>query len=237
MPKNRFYLLVPVFIFLLLLSGCTQKTGNEEVYISLMSVPSEATIPTGLRLDSILSVTNANTESADAEPFNIQFGVFGYTDNLGNVNYYVYGKKQSISNDEVHLMEEGFYPVDFSKENQAIKLNLASPRKPLDKLDPGTGATSSYSGELPYYYAETDKPGLYTFIDANGNSMLRCYAIFVDQNNGNFFPATDEGKMISGSLPIDPTVEDCLKTQGSNAASQLLTTPIPCNDIQVVYPD
>ncbi|MGL4608002.1 MAG: hypothetical protein ACRCU3_11115 [Eubacteriaceae bacterium] len=235
MQKKRTHLLILLFISILLLSGCTQKNTDGITYLTLMSVPSEATIPQGLRLDSILSITNSNPDNPEGPPINVQLGIFGYTNITGEVRYYAYGKKQAIQNDEAQVFEQGFYLVNYSRENQVVTLTTDTNQKPLMNLELGTGITTPYQGELPYYYAETDTPGIYTFVDANGNTMLRSYSTFLDQKNGGFFPANDAGQMIPGALPIDPIMEDCLKTQGSNVASKLLTTPIECQEIQVIY--
>lgn len=235
MQKKSFPILIIFIVLILVFTGCNKEVAGETTYISLMSVPTDATIPTGLRLDSILSITNEDPETPDALPTTVQLGVFGFTDKNGEVEYYVYGKKQTVVNDQVHLADQGFYAVDFSRKDKLVSLALKSLESPISKIDPGIGIPTNYNGELPLaFYTPTGQPGVYKFTDATGNTMLRVYATF-SGNNGNFFPASEDGNMIPGSLPVDKTIEEMLKSDGSNAASRILTTPINCKNIKISY--
>lgn len=235
MLKKTFPIFIIFIILILFFTGCEKEVAGQTTYISLMSVPTEATIPNGLRLDSILSITNTDPDTLDAVPTTTQLGVFGYTNRNGAVEYYVYGKKQEVVNDQSHLMEEGFYAVDFSRKDQVVKLSLKDLNSPITKIELGTGTPTNYIDAPPLsFYTPTEQMGVYKFTDADGNTMLRVYATFLG-DNGNFFPANEDGTMIPGSLPIDPILEEKLKTEGSNAASRILTTPINCTDIKIYY--
>ena len=50
MPKKRFLTIIIISLIVLLFSGC-EKTDGSTVYLTLMTVPTEATIPAGLHLD------------------------------------------------------------------------------------------------------------------------------------------------------------------------------------------
>ena len=235
MQKKSFPIFILFIVLIILFTGCEKKVDGETTYISLMSVPTAATIPNGLRLDSILSITNTNPETSDALPATVQLGVFGYTNQNGEVQYYVYGKRQAILNEQIHLIEEGFYAVDYSRADQVVTMSLKSLESPIQNIALGTGQPTSYDGAIPLtFYTPTDQLGIYNFSDAEGNTMLRVYASFLG-NNGNFFPASADGLMIPGSLPVDPKIEEMLKNEGSNAASRMLTTPINCTDIKTYY--
>lgn len=235
MPKIYFPIFIIFIVLILLFTGCDKDVAGETTYISLMSVPTEATIPNGLRLDSILSITNTDPATPDVVPATTQLGVFGYTNKNGEVEYYVYGKKQSVVKEQIHLIEEGFYAVDFSRKDQVITLSLKDLNPPITKIDLGIGITTNYIDAPPLsFYTPTEQVGVYSFVDAGGNTMLRVYSTFLG-NNGNFFPASEDGTMIPGSLPVDTTIEEKLKTEGSNAASRILTTPIDCTNIKISY--
>ena len=92
MPKKRFLTIIIISLIVLLFSGC-EKTDGSTVYLTLMTVPTEATIPAGLHLDSILSITNPVPDDPNGATTTIQFGVFGFTNTAGEPVYYVYGKK------------------------------------------------------------------------------------------------------------------------------------------------
>jgi len=235
MPKKSIPILIIFIVLILVFTGCNKKVAGQTTFISLMSVPTEATIPNGLRLDSILSITNEDPETPDTLPPAVQLGVFGFTDKNGEVEYYVYGKKQTVVNDQAHLEEQGFYAVDFSRKDGLISLSLKNLESPISKLNLGIGVPTNYDGELPLaFYSPTGQPGVYSFTDAKGNTILRVYATFLG-NNGNFFPASEDGTMIPGSLPVENAIEEMLKSDGSNAASRILTTPINCKNIKISY--
>ncbi|KNZ40662.1 hypothetical protein [Acetobacterium bakii] len=235
MQRKPFTLLVIFMIFTLLLAGCTKEVDGENTYISIMSVPTEAIIPNGLILDSILSISNTDPANPEAPPTTAQLGVFGYTNKQGEVHYYVYGKKEAVDGEAIHLIEQGFYPVNYSRDNGAITLSLKDNASPINKLDLGVGTPTLFQDELPLsFYTPTELPGVYTFADANGKTNFRVYSTFLGEN-GNFFPAGEDGTMVAGSLPINISIEEILQSQGSNAASRLLTTPIECTNIPTSF--
>ncbi|MGV8905817.1 MAG: hypothetical protein ACOH15_04380 [Acetobacterium sp.] len=235
MQKKSFPIFILFIILILIFTGCEKEVDGSTTYISLMSVPTEATIPDGLRLDSILNITNTDPETPDALPATVQLGVFGYTNKDGEVEYYVYGKKQAVLNEQIHLMAKGFYAVDYSREDQAVTMTLKNLESPIQNIKLGKGDPTSYDGAIPLtFYTPTEQLGVYNFSDAEGNTMLRVYATFLG-NNGNFFPANEDGSMIPGALPVDPAIEEMLKNEGSDAASRMLTTPIDCTDIKISY--
>jgi len=235
MQRKPFTLLVIFIIFTLLLAGCTKEANGETTNITIMSVPTEATIPTGLRLDSILSISNTDPANPEAPPTTAQLGVFGYTNKKGEVQYYVYGKKEAVAGDKVHLIEQGFYSVNYTRENGVITLSLKDGTAPISKLDLGVGIPTLYESALPLsFYTPTEKPGVYTFADANGKTNFRVYSTFLGEN-GNFFPAGDDGTMVAGSLPVNISIDEILRSEGSNAASRILTTPIECTNIQTIF--
>ncbi|MBK5244849.1 MAG: hypothetical protein JJE18_07465 [Eubacteriaceae bacterium] len=235
MLKKSFPIYIIFIVLILLFTGCDQEATGTTTYITLMSVPTEATIPDGLRLDSILNITNTDPETPDAVPLTTQLGIFGYTNKDGEVEYYVYGKKQSVLNEQIHLIEEGFYAVDFSRKDQVINLSLKDLNPPITKIDLGKGIPTNFTGTLPLsFYTPTEQLGVYNFSDASGNTMLRVYSTFLG-NNGNFFPASEDGTMIPGSLPVDVILEEKLQTEGSSEASRILTTPINCANIKISY--
>lgn len=235
MQRKPFTLLVIFMIFTLLLAGCAKEANGETTKISIMSVPTEATIPNGLRLDSILSISNTDPANPEAPPSTAQLGVFGYTNKKGEVQYYVYGKKEAVDGEAVHLIEQGFYSVNYIRDNGNITLSLKDGTAPISKPDLGVGTPTLYEGELPLnFYTSTEFPGVYTFADANGKTNVRVYSTFLGEN-GNFFPAAEDGTMVAGSLPINVSTEEILKSEGSNAASRMLTTPIECTNIQTIF--
>jgi len=236
MQRKPFTLLVIFMIFTLLLAGCAKEVDGENTYIQIMSVPTEAIIPHGLILDSILSITNTDPANPEAPPTTAQLGVFGYTNKQGEVLYYVYGKKEAIDGEAIHLIEQGFYPVNYARENGVVTLSLKDNASPVNKLNLGIGIPTLYEGELPLsFYTPTEKPGVYNFADASGKTIVRVYATFLGEN-GNFFPGLEDGTMVAGALPINISIEEILKSEGSSAASRLLTTPIECTNIPTSFP-
>ena len=235
MPKKRFLTIIIISLIVLLFSGC-EKTDGSTVYLTLMTVPTEATIPAGLHLDSILSITNPVPDDPNGATTTIQFGVFGFTNTAGEPVYYVYGKKESIAGDQSHLMEQGFYQMDYRVDEQNVYLTLKNGRSPLTKVDKGNGISTIYDGELPFaFYTPVEGlDGFYTFVDANGTTQYRVYATFLGKN-GNFFPASEDGKMIAGALPINKSVEETLQAQGQSGVSKMLTTPITCTNIPTSF--
>ena len=235
MPKKRFLTIIIIFLIVLLFSGC-EKTDGSTVYLTLMTVPTEATIPAGLHLDSILSITNPVPDDPNGATTTIQFGVFGFTNTAGEPVYYVYGKKESIAGDQSHLMEQGFYQMDYRVDEQNVYLTLKDGSSPLTKVDKGNGISTIYDGELPFaFYTPVEGlDGFYTFVDANGTTQYRVYATFLGKN-GNFFPASEDGKMIAGALPINKSVEETLQAQGQSGVSKMLTTPITCTNIPTSF--
>ena len=235
MPKKRFLTIIIIFLIVLLFSGC-EKTDGSTVYLTLMTVPTEATIPAGLHLDSILSITNPVPDDPNGATTTIQFGVFGFTNTAGEPVYYVYGKKESIAGDQSHLMEQGFYQMDYRVDEQNVYLTLKNGSSPLTKVDKGNGISTIYDGELPFaFYTPVEGlDGFYTFVDANGTTQYRVYATFLGKN-GNFFPASEDGKMIAGALPINKSVEETLQAQGQSGVSKMLTTPITCTNIPTSF--
>ena len=151
MPKKRFLTIIIISLIVLLFSGC-EKTDGSTVYLTLMTVPTEATIPAGLHLDSILSITNPVPDDPNGATTTIQFGVFGFTNTAGEPVYYVYGKKESIAGDQSHLMEQGFYQMDYRVDEQNVYLTLKNGSSPLTKVDKGTGISTIYDGELPFAF-------------------------------------------------------------------------------------
>ena len=235
MPKKRFLTIIIISLIVLLFSGC-EKTDGSTVYLTLMTVPTEATIPAGLHLDSILSITNPVPDDPNGATTTIQFGVFGFTNTAGEPVYYVYGKKESIAGDQSHLMEQGFYQMDYRVDEQNVYLTLKDGSSPLTKVDKGNGISTIYDGELPFaFYTPVEGlDGFYTFVDANGTTQYRVYATFLGKN-GNFFPASEDGKMIAGALPINKSVEETLQAQGQSGVSKMLTTPITCTNIPTSF--
>ncbi|MBC3888367.1 hypothetical protein GH810_08595 [Acetobacterium paludosum] len=233
MSKRTFLIITIITFVVLFFTGCVKDDGSK-TYITLMSVPMEATVPNGLHLDCILSITNADPNAPET-PMTAQFAIFGFTNTQGEVEYYAYGEKKSVLNDQTHLQEEGFYPINFVKDGQNISVSLKEGNSPLAKVNPGTGTPENYQGELPFsFYTPTGQTGMYTFTDASGNIVYRVYAAF-SGGTGNFFPANADGTMVSGSLPINKTTETTLQSQGFDAVTNLLTTPISCKEIQFIY--
>lgn len=234
MPK-RFLTIIIISLIVLLFAGC-EKTDGSTVYLTLMTVPTEATIPVGLHLDSILSITNPVPDDPNGATTTIRFGVFGFTNTAGEPVYYVYGKKESIAGDQSHLMEQGFYQMDYRVDEQNVYLTLKDGSSPLTKVDKGNGIPSIYNGELPFaFYTPVEGlDGFYTFVDADGATQYRVYATFLG-NNGNFFPASEDGKMIAGALPINKSVEETLQAQGQSGVSKMITTPITCTNIPTSF--
>ncbi len=235
MSKKRFLAIILISLIVLLFAGCDKDDGTT-AYLTLMTVPTSATIPNGLHLDSILSITNPIPDDPNGATTTVQFGVFGYTNTAGEPVYYVYGKKESISDDQSHLLEQGFYQMDYRVDEQNVYLALKNGSSPLTKVDKGNGVPTVYDGELPFgFYTPVEgKDGFYTFVDANGVTQYRVYATFLNKN-GNFFPASEDGQMIAGTLPINKSVEETLQSQGQSAVSKMITTPITCTNIPTTY--
>jgi len=235
MPKKRFLTIIIISLIVLLFAGCDKSDGST-VYLNLMTVPTEATIPAGLHLDSILSITNPIPDDPNGATTTVQFGVFGFTNTAGEPVYYVYGKKESLSGDQSHLMEQGFYRMDYRVDEQNVYLSLKDGSSPLTKVDKGNGIPTVYDGEMPFaFYTPVEGlDGFYTFVDASGVTQYRVYATFLGKN-GNFFPASEDGKMIAGSLPINKSVEETLQSQGPGGVSKMITTPITCTNIPTTF--
>lgn len=235
MQKKRFLSIIIISLIVFLLAGCDKEDGTT-AYLTFMTVPASATIPNGLHLDSILSITNPIPDDPNGATTTTQFGVFGFTNIAGEPVYYVYGKKESIAGDQTHLIEQGFYQVDYKVDAQNVYLALKDSSSALSKVEKGNGIPTVFSGELPFtFYTPVEgKEGLYTFVDASGATQYRVYATFLNKN-GNFFPATEDGKMVPGALPINKSIEETLYAQGASAASRMMTTPITCTNIPVSY--
>ncbi|MEO1816327.1 MAG: hypothetical protein ABGU93_12165 [Acetobacterium sp.] len=235
MPKKRFLTIIILSLIVILFAGCDKDDGTT-AYLTFMTLPTKATIPDGLHLDSILSITNPIPDDPTGATTTVQFGVFGFTNTAGEPVYYVYGRKESISGDQSHLIGEGFYQVEYRVDEQNVYLALINSSSPLTKVDKANGITTAYDGELPFafYTPVEDQDGFYTFVDANGVTQYRVYATFLGKN-GNFFPASEDGKMIAGALPINKSVEETLQSQGQSGVSNLITTPITCTNIPTSY--
>ncbi|MDD3306415.1 MAG: hypothetical protein PHO29_04865 [Acetobacterium sp.] len=235
MPQKKFLTIIIIFMLILLFAGCDKDDGTT-AYLTLMTVPTEATIPNGLHLDSILSITNPIPDDPNGATTTALVGVFGFTNTAGETVHYVYGKKESISGEQSHLIEKGFYQMDYRVDEQNVYLALKNSSSPLTKVDQGNGLTTAFEGELPFgFYTPVEGiDGFYTFVDPNGVTQYRVYATFLAKN-GNFFPATEDGKMIPGALPINKSIEETLYAQGSAAVSQLITTPISCTNIPTTF--
>jgi hypothetical protein len=235
MTEKKFLPIIILSLIVLLFTGC-DKTDGATVYITFITVPTEATIPNGLRLDSILNITNPTTDDPNGPKYTAQFGVFGYTNAAGEPTYCAYGKKESIANNQSHLMEQGFYLVNYSRDNKNVVFSLKDGGSIITKIDKGKGVPTTYSDQppLPFYTPVEGKTGLYSFVDATGVTQYRVYATFLDKN-GNFFPAAEDGEMVPGALPINKAAEELQYTQGTTAVSKLLTTPINCTNIPTSY--
>lgn len=235
MPKKSILTFVIIIFIVFLFSGCSKDDGTTST-ITLIAVPTEATIPNGLHLNSVLSVTNPIPDNPDGATTTTQLGVFGFTNIAGEPVYYIYGKKESVANGQSHLIDKGFYQVKYSIDPQNVVISIKDSGSPLTKVDGGKGASSVFAGELPFaFYTPVDeKPGLYSFVDVTGATHFRVYATFLEKN-GNFFPATEDGQMVPGSLPIDKVSEETLQSQGSGAVSKLITTPIGCSNVPITF--
>nr|WP_320025266.1 hypothetical protein [uncultured Acetobacterium sp.] len=235
MQKKRFLTIIIISLIVLLFAGCDKEDGTT-AYLTFMTVPTSATIPNGLHLDSILSVTNPIPDDPNGATTTTQFGVFGFTNIAGEPVYYVYGKKESIAGDQTHLIEQGFYQVDYKVDAQNVYLAIKDSSSTLTKVEKGNGIPTVFNGELPFtFYTPVEgKDGMYTFVDASGATQYRVYATFLGKN-GNFFPAAEDGKMVPGALPINKSVEETLYAQGASGVSRMLTTPITCTNIPITY--
>ncbi len=218
------------------LSACNLSRGDQENYLSLMTVPTNATVPDVLNLVCILNIINPDPNNPEANLPPVLLGIFGFTNVTGEIEYYAYGKKEAVYEDEFHLIEEGFFPIDFFRDGNVVSINLKNPVSPLYKGDPGVGVTTAYEDVLPYdFYTPTEQPGFYTFTSATGETILRVYAKFEPKGIANFYPATEEAKMVRGALPVADGFEVGLVNAGYNGAARVLTTPIDCSNVQVVY--
>lgn len=236
MSKRILLSFFTILIFTFCLSGCNLSENNHETYLSLMTVPSNADVPDILTLVSILNITNPDPNNPEANLPPVLLGIFGFTNSTGEIEYYAYGKKEAIDEGGSHLIEEGFFPIDFSHELDTVSINLKSPVFPLSKGNPGVGVTTAYNDVLPYdFYTATDQAGFYSFTSATGDTILRVYARFEAKGIANFYPATEDGQMIRGALPVVDGFEVGLVNAGYNGAARLMTTPIDCTNVQVVY--
>lgn len=235
MQRKRFLTIIIISLIVLLFAGCDKEDGTT-AYLTFMTVPTSATIPNGLHLDSILSITNPIPDDPNGATTTTQFGVFGFTNIAGEPVYYVYGKKESVAGDQTHLIEQGFYQVDYKVDEQNVYLAIKDSSSILTKVEKGNGITTAFDDELPFtfYTPVEEKDGMYTFVDASGVTQYRVYATFLNKN-GNFFPATEDGKMVPGSLPINKSVEETLYAQGASGVSRMVTTPITCANIPISY--
>lgn len=235
MQRQRFLTIIIISLIVLLFAGCDKEDGTT-AYITFMTVPTSATIPAGLHLDSILSITNPIPDDPNGATTTTQFGVFGFTNIAGEPVYYVYGKKESVAGDQIHLIEQGFYQVNYKVDEQNVILALKDGSSTLTKLEKGNGIPTVFGGELPFaFYTPVEgKDGLYTFVDASGTTQYRVYATFLNKN-GNFFPASEDGKMVPGALPINKSVEETLYAQGASGVSRMVTTPITCANIPITF--
>lgn len=235
MPKKRFLTILIISMIVLLFAGCDKDDGTT-AYLTFMTLPTKATIPDGLHLDSILCITNPIPDDPNGATTTVQFGVFGFTNTAGEPVYYVYGKKESIDGEQSHLIGEGFYQVDYWVDEQSVYLALKNSDSQLSKVDKGNGITTAYEGELPFaFYTPVEgQAGFYTFVDADGVTQYRVYATFLGKN-GNFFPASEDGKMIAGALPVNKSMEAALQSQGQSGVSKMITTPITCTNIPTSY--
>ena len=82
-------------LIVLLFAGCDKDDGGT-TYITLMTLPTKATIPNGLNLDSIVSITNPIPDDPNGATTTVQFGIFGFTNTAGEPVYYAYGKKNPL---------------------------------------------------------------------------------------------------------------------------------------------
>ncbi|MDZ5725078.1 hypothetical protein ACIZ62_12135 [Acetobacterium carbinolicum] len=235
MPKKRFLIILIMSLIVLLFAGCDKDDGGT-TYITLMTLPTKATIPNGLNLDSIVSITNPIPDDPNGATTTVQFGIFGFTNTAGEPVYYAYGKKESIADGESHLMGEGFYQVNYQVDEQNVHLSLKDGSSYLTTVDKANGITTAYNGELPFaFYTPVEgQDGFYTFVDADGATQFRVYATFLNKN-GNFFPASEEGKMIAGALPINRSKEETLQAQGQNGVAKMIITPITCTNVPTTF--
>lgn len=235
MFKRILLTFIGVLLLILPLSGCNLTASDQETYLTLMTVPMKATIPDVLSLVCILSVTNPDPANPEVNLPPVSLGVFGFTNMTGEIEYYIYGKKESVEEGNFHLIEEGFFPVDFFRDSENVSVSLRSPISPMDRINPGVGVTTAFEDVLPIdFYNVTEQPGVFNFTSAEGNVLFRTYSTFTN-GYGNFYPATEDGKMIKGALPVAADIEATLKNAGTNAAARLLTTPIQCTNVQIVY--
>lgn len=236
MSKRILLIVIGILLSIYPLLGCNSIESDQEAYLTLMSVPTKATIPDVLSLVCILSVTNPDPTNPEANLPPVTLGIFGFTNSKGEVEYYSYGKKESVDEGEFHLIEEGFFPIDFYRDETNVSVNLKSPVSPLSKSNPGIGVTTAYEDVPPFdFYQATDQPGFYTFTSAMGNTIYRVYARFEISKIANFYPATEDGTMISGALPVVDIFEAALVNAGYNGAARLFATPVECSNVQIIY--
>ncbi|AFA48260.1 hypothetical protein [Acetobacterium woodii] len=235
MQRKRFIIVIIIPLIVLLFAGCNKDDGST-AYLTFIPLPTEATIPNGLTLDSVLKITNPIPDDPTGATTSVRLGVFGFTNVAGDPLYYVYGKKESISGDQSHLLQEGFYQVDYHVDAQNVYLALKDGYSVLTKVDKANGIPTVFTGELPFpFYTPVEgMDGLYTFVDTTGAAHYRVYATFLEKN-GNFFPATEDGKMVPGALPINKSVEETLYSQGQAGVSKMMVTAITCNNIPTTY--
>lgn len=236
MSKKILVLFIGILLSIFPLSGCDFIKDDQGAYLTLMTVPSNASVPDILTLVSILNVTNPDPNNPEANLPPVLLGIFGFTNTSGEVEHYAYGKKEGVNENGFYLIEEGFFPIIYFQDGNTVSINLKTPVSPLSNAKPGLGVTSPYEDVLPYdFYTPTDQAGFYTFTSATGETILRVYATFEPSGITNFYPASEEGKMIKGALPIVDAFEVGLINAGYNGAARLVTTPIDCSNVQIVY--
>ncbi|WKY48720.1 hypothetical protein Q5O24_05230 [Eubacteriaceae bacterium ES3] len=235
MLKKTRTIYISIILILCFFTGCTTSAESyQESYLTLISVPIDASIPAVLSLDCILTVTNPDPANPEVNLAPATFAVFGYTNSSGEIEYYSYAKKEAVVNDAWVQVEEGFYRVEMHRDSNNISVTLTTPAVRFNNADPGSGTVTAYEDVLPLdFYTPTEIPGLYSFIDANGNNNFRVYATF--ETNSNFYPANEDGTMVSGALPVVPEYDALLQSGGINAAALFLATPIACTNVQVNY--
>ncbi len=236
MFKRILSFFIGILLCIFPLSGCNLIKNDQESYLTLMTVPSNASVPDVFTLVSILNVTNPDPNNPEANLAPVLLGVFGFTNTSGEVEYYAYGKKEGVADDTFYLIEEGFFPITYFQDGNTVSINLKTPVSPLSKAKPGVGVTTPYEDVLPYdFYTPTDQAGFYSFTSATGETILRVYAKFEPSGIANFYPATEEAKMIKGALPIVDGFEVGLINAGYNGAARLVTTPVDCSNVQIIY--
>lgn len=236
MSKRSLVAIISFVLCLFSLVGCDLAENYEETYLNLITVPAKVTMPNALNLVCILNVTNPDPNNPETSLPPVSLGIFGYTTTTGEIDYFAYGEKKAVEEGELFLIEEGFYPIDFSRDGNTVSIDLKSPVTPLDKAKPGIGVTTAYNDAPPYdFYVATDIPGLYTFTSATGDANFRAFARFEASGIEAFYPATEDGTMLKGALPINGAFEIALINAGYNGAARLVTIPVECTNVQISY--